>query len=376
MGSGNAWDLVVVGGGVVGLGVARDARRRGLRVLLLDRGRAGGEATWAAAGMLSPLSEAHADDGPFLEVGLASLRAFRDWVGEVEEEAGFEVEYRECGKLMLALSTPERSRLQAHATRARDAGLGARWLEPRELRREEPGLALSVQGALHLEEDYRVDPRRLAEALLEAVRRAGVEVREGTEVRGIDAGAGGLRGVLARDGTAIPAERVVVAAGAWSGGLEGLPCPLPVRPVRGQMAALRPSPPLPEVMLESEEVYLIPRDDGRLLIGATVEEVGFRPGLTADGVRGLLEAAGRIVPGLGRAALVELWSGFRPGSPDGQPILGEHPELPGLFLATGHFRNGILLAPYTARALGAALAGEPEPAIPDAFRAGRFRETP
>lgn len=176
------------------------------------------------------------------------------------------------------------------------------------------------------------------------------------------------------DGSHVDAGAVLLAAGAWSGLVEGLPHLLPVRPVRGQMLSLEPETPLSAHVIESEEVYLVPRDDGRLLVGATVEEVGFREGNTVQGVRRLLNGAVRLAPVLGSASVKEFWAGLRPGTPDGLPILGPDPEVASLFLATGHYRNGILLAPATAECLAALLTGEGSEFVPPAFSPGRLTE--
>lgn len=364
-------DLIIVGGGIIGLATAREAALRGLSVTVVDRGRPGREATWAAAGMLSPIAEAEVD-GPFLEFGLASLRRYSAWVDAIEDESEHSVEYREAGKLRLAFTEADRVELAERRVWAEDRGLGVRWLEPEELRREHPDLSLSVRGALLLEDDYRVDNRRLADALVEAARTAGTRFRSGIEVQGIASAGGRVTGVTTIDGETLQADRVLVAAGAWSGALEGLPDELPVHPVRGQMLALRPDRLPWERVLESAEVYLIPREDGRLLVGATVEDAGFQPGITAEGVRSLLDGALRLVPVLGSASIEEFWSGFRPGTPDGRPILGADPKLEGLFVATGHFRNGILLAPLTGASMAALIADDTSgPSLPAAFAPGR-----
>ncbi len=372
MSAGKRRDLVVVGGGVVGLGAAREASRRGLGVTLVEKGHPAREASWAAAGMLSPFSEA-VEEGPFLDFGLASLELWPDWVGALEAETGRSVAYRESGKVRVALSAGEEERLQARIPWAQGRGLAVHWLDSEGLREFEPRLSKAARGGLLVERDFHVDNRRLGSALEEGARRAGVEIRAGTAAREIHSRKGRVVGVELEDGTSISTPRVLVAAGAWSAGIGGLPRPLPIRPIRGQMLALAPaSLPSPR-LLESEEVYLVSREDGRLLVGATVEEVGFQPGVTGEGVQALLEGALRLVPELGKAPLIELWSGFRPGSEDGNPILGPDPDLEGLFLATGHFRNGILLAPLTALILGALMAGEPAPPIPTPFLPARNR---
>lgn len=367
----NRPDLLIVGGGVIGLATARDAAARGLRVTLLERKTCGREASWAAAGMLSPLGEA-LQPGPFLQFGLDSLEAYPAFVAELEEETGIGVELRKCGKLRLALSEDEEERLRARLHWARDRDLAARWLEPGELRAEEPALAAPALGGLLLEDDLRVDNRALARALVESLRLRGVSIREGVEARGVDVRNGRARAVLLEDGESLPASAVLLAAGAWTGTLEGLPFPVPVRPVRGQMMALRLDAPPSRRVLESEEVYLVPRDDGRILVGATEEEVGFRSETTAGGLADILDAALRLVPGLRSASVDRAWSGLRPGSLDGLPILGRHPEVKDLYIATGHFRNGILLTPATARAMGALVTGAAGPIPPAEFGPERF----
>jgi len=372
MSAGKRRELVVVGGGVVGLGAAREAARRGVEVTLVEKGHPAREASWAAAGMLSPFSEA-VEEGPFLDFGLASLKLWPDWVRALEAETDRSVPYRESGKVRVALSSGEEKRLRARIPWAQGRGLAVHWLDREGIREHEPRVSEGARGGLLVERDFHVDNRRLGEALEEGARQAGVEIRAGTAAREIHSRKGRVVGVGLEDGTSISTPRVLVAAGAWSAGIVGLPRPLPVRPIRGQMLALAPTSLPSSRLLESEEVYLVPRDDGRLLVGATVEEVGFQPGVTGEGVRALLDGAIRLVPGLGKAPLVELWSGFRPGSEDGNPILGPDPDLEGLFLATGHFRNGILLAPLTALILGALMAGEPAPPIPSPFLPGRTR---
>lgn len=366
-------DLIIVGGGIIGLATAREAALRGLSVTIVDRGRPGREATWAAGGMLSPIAESEGD-GPFLEFALASLRRYSSWIQAIQDEAGRSVEYRETGKLRLAFTESEREELARRRSWAEERGLAVGWFEPEELRREEPDLSLSVRGALLLEDDYRIDNRRLADALIEAARKAGVRFRSGVEVHGVVSTGDRVRGVVTVHGEELESDRVLVAAGAWSGALAGLPGELPVRPVRGQMLALRPDRLPSERVLESGEAYLIPRGGGRLLVGATVEDADFIPGITAEGIRSLLDGALRLVPGLGSASIEESWSGFRPGTPDGQPILGAHPDLEGLFVATGHFRNGILLAPLTGASMAALVADDSSgPSLPAAFAPGRAR---
>jgi len=363
-------DVIVVGAGVIGLSVARELLGHGLRVTVLERNRPGRGASWAAAGMLSPLGEA-LEPGPFLRFALASLAAYPRFTAELEEETGVELELRRCAKLRVALSGPEAERLRRRHLWAEEQGHRTQWLDPGEVRDLEPALASSL-GALYLEEDLRIDNRRLAEALVEAVRLRGGDLREGVSVAELEIEGGRTQGVRMVDGSVHRAGKVLLAAGAWCGRVRGLPSPLPVRPVRGQMVALRPATLPSARVLESEEGYLVPRDDGRVLVGATEEEEGFDASLTAGGVHRILSAAMRLVPDLGSAALDELWTGFRPGTPDGLPILGAVPGAEGLFVATGHFRNGILLTPATARGVAALMREEGADELPPEFAPDRF----
>jgi glycine oxidase len=363
-------DLIVVGAGLVGLSVAREASGRGLRVTLLDRGEPGGGASRAAAGMLSPLSEA-SDSEAYLRFGLSSLRMYRSWVAELEERSGVEVEYRECGKLCLAHTSEEEIRLDARHQWARETGIRAEALNIQDLRANLPGVAGDTGSALLVHDDYRVSARRLSRALVQAARIEGIEVRSEARVRTIKSDGGKISGVLLENGSTLSSEKVLLAAGAWSGTIGGIH-PVPIRPVRGQMVALHPQNFTLRHTVETEEVYLVPRDDGRLLVGATVEEVGFHEGNTAGGVRRLLTAAARLFPALETSPLGEVWSGLRPATTDGHPILGRDSEVEGLYHASGHYRNGVLLAPATARCIVPLMIDGVGDAIPEEFSPARF----
>lgn len=405
-------DLVVVGAGIVGLGIARNAARRGLQVVVLEKDRPGSGASRAAAGMLSPLAEAPVD-GPFLDFALASLHLWPDWAHSLGRETGVDLQFEQAGKLRVALDEAECEALKARIPWAGARGLGTRWLDAEAVQALEPGLCAStgnsaerasstrrasstgtgfrtfngsgahsgsgarILGGLLLDEDFRVDNRQVVEALLRSARDDGVDVRCGTEVEGILSSGGRVEGVATSTGR-VRAGAVLVAAGAWSARVRGLPADLPIHPVRGQMLALRPSP-APHVpirrTIETDQVYLVPRADGRILVGATVEpDAGFSEGVTAEGIRWLLKRAIELVPGLAEARLTETWSGLRPGTADGLPIMGKDPALKGLWLAAGHYRNGVLLAPATAEAMGALIAGEgSSTALPSAFAPARFR---
>lgn len=366
-------DIVVIGGGVIGLAAAREAAGVGLRVTVLERDPAPVGASWAAAGMLSPLDEANGA-GPFLDFAVASLRLYRDWSAQVEEESGCEIGYSEAGKLLVAFSEAGSEELRNKLEVAADAGIAAEWIDVADVTRDEPAITAGNLGGLLIHDDFHVDNRRLTSALAECCHRRGVEIRTGAAVRAVRGERGRVTGVDLSNGESLTAETVLVAAGAWSGRLEGLPRPLPIRPIRGQMLALRPASPISSRVLGSSRVYLVPRDDGRLLVGATVEDVGFVEANTVGGTRRLLGGAIELVPDLEIAPIVESWSGFRPASDDGDPIIGPDPALKGLLYATGHFRNGILLAPATARVVAALLTRGETDLLPREFGCERLHD--
>lgn len=370
-----ATDVVVVGAGVVGCAVARALALRGVEVSVIDPREPGSRATRAAGGMLSPLGEADAP-GPFLDLGLESLRMYPDFVGAVEAEAGAEVGFLRSGKLQVAFDEERLRELRRRKAWLDGSGHEVRWLDGDDVLAREGTLSPRAAGGILLEGEHQVDNRRLGPALWTAARRAGTRFRIGHEVVRLVTGNHAVDGVVLDDGETISAPVVVLAAGAWSGTVDGLPGALPVRPVRGQMVALEPGDGGVSSIVETGRVYLIPRRGGPLLVGATEEEAGFRAHTTAGGVASLLRGAVEAVPALAEAPIREHWAGLRPGTPDAMPVLGPDPALDGLFHASGHFRNGILLAPVTARVLTGLLLDEPT-LLPDVdldpFRPGRFR---
>ena len=369
------WDAVIVGGGVVGCAVARALAARGRRVLVLERGRPCSEASWAAAGMLSPLGEA-LEPGPFLALALDSMARWPAFAAELEEESGTSVGFRACGKLLLAFDDAGRAALRERRRWQEAEGFEVAWLEGDGVREVEPAASRAAAAALHLPRDGQVDNRALGEALWRAAEARGCRFALGETVASLVTDGTRTAGVRTAGGTTVEAGAVVVAAGAWSGGLAGLPRPVPVRPVRGQMLALRADRPLLRGVVAAPGAYLIPREDGpastRVLVGATMEEAGFARGTTPDAVAALRDAAVRAVPTLADAEVVETWGGLRPGTPDDLPVLGPDPGIAGLHWATGHFRNGILLAPATGVRVAEGVVGAAGPDAFDGFAPDRF----
>jgi len=364
--------VIVAGGGAIGCAVAWEAALRGLDVTLVERGTPGREATWASAGMISPSGHT-AEEGPFIELALASFHAYPAFV---ERLAGYTAEdpvFEPVGKLVVALSEAEVGELEAFK-REQAGRIAVELIGGDEARRMEPALSDAVVAAAHVADDYRLDNVRLGRALWDAAARAGVRFRLGDSVSAVLSEGGRVRGVALAGGGELAAEAVVVAAGCWSGGIRGLPRALPVVPVRGQMLALQAVPPPIRLSVHHGSTYLVPRVDGRLIVGSTRDNAGFRATPTAGGVSTLLAGALQLLPGLAEARVLEVWAGLRPGTPDNLPVLGADPELPGLVYATGHFRNGILLTPITGELIADVLEGR-EPRISlEPYRADRFVE--
>jgi glycine oxidase len=346
--------VVIIGAGVVGLGIAWRLAGRGALVEVFDRGAAGAGATHAAAGMLAACAEAEPGEESLIALGRESQKRWPAFAAELERSSGVGVELRTDGTLVVALTADDQARLQHHLVFQHKIGLPLHWITAAETRRREPHLAGKLAGAVWSPEDHQVDNRKLVFALHRAVEGAGVIVREHTPIKEISISGGRADGVILADETRVSADVVVLAAGAWSRGIAGLPQGLrpPVRPVKGQMLALHmdSASPLLNHVVWAPGVYLVPRRDGRLVVGGTVEEKAFDTSLTAGGVLTLLEAAWRAVPSIEELPIEEMWVGHRPGSRDDAPILGRSP-VEGLLYATGHHRNGILLAPVTADAM-------------------------
>ncbi len=346
--------VVIIGAGVCGLAIGWHLASAGRAVIIFERDRAGRAATWAAAGMLAPQIEAEPGEEGALGLMLESRAQWADYAKALEAASGVAVDYRTEGTIAVALDRDDAERLRFQYDFQRRLGLDVTWLSGPEAREREPHLAPGVTAAVFSPLDHQVDNRQVAKALCEAYLRAGGMLAENTEVTAIDIAEGRVRGVrLGRQRA--DAKHVVVAAGAWSRDIAGLPETLrpPVHPVKGQMIALRMAQKTPLIrhVVWGPDAYLVPRSDGRLLIGATVEEMGFDTRLTAGGMFEMLRAAWETLPGVYDLPVDETWAGLRPGSRDDAPILGPT-AVTGLVLATGHHRNGILLAPLTGRAIG------------------------
>jgi glycine oxidase len=390
-----AYDLVVVGAGAIGLSCAWRCAQAGMSVLVVERDEPGAGASGVAAGMLAPVTEATFGEQPLLELNLAARAQWPAFAAELEELTALPTGYLDRGALVVAADRDDAEELRRlHAFQV-ELGLDAQWLGPSAARSREPGLSPRIGGAIYAPQDGAVDPAAVVHALAAAFAAAGGELRLGVEVTGIDTAGGRVGGVEVvpvdaapdpdqllvaglDERETIPARNVLVAAGAWSaeGGLATEASAPPVRPVKGQLLELRVrrGHRLPaRHVIRTPRCYLVTRPDGRVVLGATQEEQGFDTAVTAGGVHRLLEAAWEVLPDAGELELVGAHAGLRPGTPDNAPAVGPG-EVEGLVWATGHHRNGVLLAPSTGRAVAALLRDGELPPEWAAFRPQRFFE--
>ena len=371
--TGRSYDVIVVGAGVIGLACAWRAAQRGLSVLALDRELPGAGSSGVAAGMLAPVTEADWGEQGLLRANLDSAEQWPAFDEELASVTAVDTGYRRRGALVLAADRDDGEELRRLHGFQRSLGLDVEWLSGRECRRLEPGLSPRVAGGVLARGDHQVDPSALVRALAAALERADGEVAAPLVADSIELDGGRVAGVRTGAGT-IQAAQVVVAAGAWSGGLAAreLGAGPPVRPVKGQIMTLRgpAERPLAERVIRTPRCYVVCRDDGSVVVGATVEERGFDTRVTGEGVYRLLEAAWEVLPDVGELEWVEARAGLRPGTPDNSPVVGRG-DVEGLIWATGHYRNGVLLAPLTGALVAALLAGE-QPDAPAAFAPERF----
>ena len=362
-------DTVIVGGGLIGCALAAELAARGQRVTVLERGEPGDEASGAAAGMLSPQADAR-EPGSLFELGLESRGLYPAWIDALRRETGVDPGFRRLGLLRCAFRDEDADGLFSSFAWQLGRGLAVEDRTEPALRAEIDGrLSPEVRRAVFFPEEGAVEPRTLTRAAWLCAAGRGARVLTGTAVRRFLLEGGACRGVETDAGT-LRAGAVVDAAGAWAAFDEGVTFPIPVHPVRGQIVRLRIDGPPLRTQVSSDEVYLVPRPEGEIIVGSTLELVGFRKAVTAEAIERLLAAAIRLIPALRAARVDAAWSGLRPGTPDGLPILGESP-VPGLFFATGHFRNGILLAPVTAALVADVVTGGARRDL-SAFSVARF----
>jgi glycine oxidase len=360
--------ILIIGGGVAGLALGWRLAQAGAAVTLLERGRVGQAASWAAAGILFPAVERTA----FGQLTAVAHTLWPAFVEELEEITALNLDYRRDGDIFITFDEDE-AQLRARYEKYEALGWLPQWLTGQMVRQWEPAISRDVVAGLFTPMTHQVDNRLVVQALAQAFVRAGGVLQEETAVTAILLTQDSVQGVRLATGDELGADTIILAAGAWSGQLAGLPpeCLPPVHPIKGQMLALQMPQPLISRMIRRREGSLVPRRDGRLLVGVTLEEVGFEKAITAQAVLQLLQSAERTLPGILKLPLVETWSGFRPGTPDGHPILGKT-AVANLLLATGQYMDGILLAPIIAQTLTQLVQTGQTPAIIAPFAIERF----
>ncbi len=363
--------VAIIGGGIIGCLTAWMLRRRGAAPVVLERGSLGAESSWAGAGILCPINPWLYPDA-FTHLVEASLAMYPELQEELERISGMSIERVQSG-LLVPLFAHDRSRHRdAALTWSARFGWHVEELDTAAARVLEPVLSDSMEGALYWPDVGQVRNPRLLQAIRRALAAESVQVREKADVAGLVLQGGRLRGVRLASGMEIPADAVLLAAGSWSGELAGQAgFSLPVRPVKGQMILLKSTPGRMQRIVKHDRAYFVPRRDGRILVGASMENVGFRRGNTVAVIQQLMQALTDIAPGLAEAEVEHQWMGFRPGSPDGLPYLGPVQAIPGLWVATGHYRNGVALAPITASIMSAWIMGQAPEMDVSAFRAER-----
>jgi glycine oxidase len=363
-------EVAIIGGGVIGLTIARALAQRGVSdVCLIERGSLGSEASFAAGGMLAPQTEANTHD-EFFELACQSRDLYTNFAAALREETGIDVELDTTGTLYLAFTEHDLAEIEKRYEWQSRAGLSVEKLAPSAARELEPCIAETVRGALYFPSDVQVENRRLLNALVNSVDKLGVEILTDTQAEAINTDRSRVTGVQTSRGF-ISCNKAIIAAGTWSSLIQNSATPT-IEPVRGQMVCFDAKPQLTRHVIYSPRGYLVPRQDGRLLAGSTSENAGFTKKITAGGISSILANAQEISPKTSSLAIVDTWSGLRPRAADGLPVLGPCVEIEGLFYATGHYRNGILLAPVTGELIAdAVVAGRVSPLLA-AFSPNRF----
>jgi glycine oxidase len=359
-----AHDVIVIGGGIIGLAIARELAGR-KSVLLLDRGATGQGTSRAAAGMLTPMSEAD-DQGPFFQLSRASLAMFDRFIEDLRKETGIDVAYSTEGVLCLASSQEAASTLRRRYEWQHRAGFNVALISADETQKMEPLVTAPVINALFLPEERGVAPRRLVNAVRESCLQRGVEIRTGVHVDAISPN------TIHFAHTAMEASAIIIASGVWSGEFRGVKPGIPVSPRKGQILSLAMPPGAFRRMIRWNHSYLVPRSTGELVVGATNEDVGFDLSITPAGLGRLLMDAQSISSHVGAYPILETWTGLRPATPDEMPILG-HSDVPGVYYATGHYRNGVLLAPITAAIVADLVEGRKPSIDISPYSPSRFR---
>ena len=374
MAGNQTYDVIVVGGGTIGLSIGWRLAQAGLDVTVLERDSPGRAGSWAASGMLCPMSEGHGPNKELLALRLASMRLYPDFVRDLEAAAAVPVEYDECGALVVAVDMVEARDLKRLLVYQESLNLPARWWSRDRCLEAEPMVSPRTVGAIAADQDHRINNRALVSALTIALKRSGGALRERTSVQRVVVDGGRVAGVMVGD-ERLTAGTVVVAAGAESNTLAGLPDRVipPVRPVRSQQVELQmdPDAPLIRRTIRGRRSYLVPQVDGKLMVGASSEPESVDPHPTAGGILDVLRGAYELVPGSYELPLVNWWSGFRAASLDNLPVLGAT-EIQGLVMATGLSGDAILLTPVTAWAIAALVTGGTTPMAIQDFAIGRF----
>jgi glycine oxidase len=373
----STYDVAVIGGGVIGASIAFELSAENLRTVVLDRQEPGREASWAAAGMLSPAPHV-AEDSALTPLANESLRIYPEFIERIEEASGVGTRFERNGALEILFAESDDTERGHSVVRNEHLGVRCEALGLEQARELEPELNPGARAAMWFPEEATIEPRLLMDALLKAAQRRGVEIRANCAVTNLLFEGDRCCGVVA-GGEKINAKQVIVAAGCFSQTIaenktsasDMLARCAPTHPVRGQMIGLQVRGVKLRRVLRSKDRYVVPRQDGRIVAGSTLEDSGFRKNVSVDSVREIFESARKLVPALEGAEVVETWAGLRPGTPDGLPILGPT-EVEGLLIATGHYRNGILLAPITAKLIREWIMGGKTEFDTDRFSPMRF----